>query len=113
MVAKAFVTLPWVTSVSDIDNHENRRELVFELPPKSSNVTSLTFQRSGVSIKSLNELLGGFKVLKTFSFLAPDETIADYDPSFIRATLLAHADYTLETFILEADGTGRRDTHDD
>lgn len=42
--------------------------------------------------------------MKVFSYLTPNETIADYHPSFIRVTLLAHAEYTVETLILEADG---------
>lgn len=102
MVLIESATLPSVTSMyaSRVDDRE-----------KSCNVTALMFDRSGINTEGLHGLLGGFKGLKNFEYLAPDETMANYDPRCIRAALLAHAQQTLETLVLRAHFTEKGYCH--
>lgn len=65
--------------------------------PSSSNVTQLTFVKSGCRPKSMLQLLESIKGLKRFSYAEPDEELDPFEPFLMRSALLAHAKHSLET----------------
>ena len=105
VMLKAFATLPSVKRISGRkDLHfPSRRRVKFDLPPRSSNVESLTYEylihgpkNSGVDSVIFLELIKGFKGLKRFSYLGD----SDQRMFAIRNALVANARFSLDTLIL-------------
>ena len=65
--------------------------------PSSSNITELTFIKSGCRPKSMFQLLESIRGLKRFSYVEPDEELDPFEPFLMRSALLAHAKHSLET----------------
>ena len=68
-----------------------------QFTPSSSNVTELTFVKSGCRPKPMFQLLESIKGLKRFSYVEPDERLDPFEPFMMRSALLAHARHSLET----------------
>ena len=101
LMVKAFATLPSVKRISckKMSNATNHHRVKFNLPPRSSNVESLTVQcldNSGVDMVAFSELIKGFKSLKRFIY----QSLTDHRMFAIRNALVAHARFSLNTLRL-------------
>ena len=104
LMVKAFATLPSVKRISGqrISNAANHRRVKFDLPPRSSNVESLTYhccneRDSGVDTVTFSELIKGFKGLERLSY----DSDSDHKMFAIRNALVANARFSLGTLILK------------
>ena len=106
VMLKAFATLPSVKRISCRKNrhYHHHRRVKFDLPPRSSNVESLTYdclehglKELGFNTVTLLELIKGFKGLKHFSYRSD----TDQRMFAIRNALVANARFSLETLILK------------
>lgn len=73
--------------------HDDRGDLQFTLPPKTSAVKHLTFGRCSIEKDRLFEFLEGLQALENFGV----DTCCSMDPSDIVSALLAHAKKSLRT----------------
>ena len=108
LMVKAFATLPSVKRIScKMSNDANHHRVKFSLPPRSSNVESLTFQcfdNSGVDMVAFSELIKGFKSLKRFIY----KSTSDHKMFAIRNCLVAHARFSLDALSLVPDTPTRK-----
>ena len=106
VMLKAFATLPSVKRISGLKDrpYPYHRRVKYDLPPRSSNVESLTYdcllhdpKEGGFNMVTLLELIKGFKGLKRFSY----HSDSDQRMFAIRNALVANATFSLDTLILK------------
>ena len=92
----AFAGLPSLRSIKAWNIWVDEEYDGYVLRPRSSNVSSLTFKRSSIGAQQLQELLQGFKALKTISYAETYHPQHQFEISQICAALLTHAKASLE-----------------
>lgn len=106
-LVKAFATLPTVKTIESltiVGRAANHRDFTVRILPRSSNVEILTIEcpdrRESMHLETneLFELIEGFKGLKTFIYTCR----VDDCLFWVRAALVAHAEHSLETLVLDS-----------
>lgn len=96
--------IAWNVWITDDEDYSE-----YLLPPRSSNVSSLTFEHSSIGPQRLCELLKGFKALKRFTYVNTYRAQHQFETFWICAALLAHAKASLEYLnLLQTIGSGKR-----
>ena len=103
---RLFAALPSVTSITGSQVGSDPDDLLRGPPfyPSSDNLTDLSFVGCPINPKSLADFLCSTSNLQRF-FYKP--TASDFDPFWIRSTLLGNTRYTLKSLTMLVDGYAR------